>query len=154
MPRVRAIAHLERQGFFVFLSAYAQDGASRPQGYAHSRPMFPNYLFVRLDVSRDRWRSVHGTCGVIRLITHGETPQPIPVGIVEALQACISIDGTLNWMPLIKIGQAVCIADGPFADFVGMLEYLDAAGWLHVLLDMLGRSVSVALRCEALASAA
>ena len=136
------------------MSANAQDGAPRPQGNKFLAPLFPNYLFVRFDVSRDRWRSVNGTRGVIRLITQGETPQPVPVGIVEALQHCMSANGASSWAPSLKIGQTVRIADGPFVDFAGTLEYLDAAGRVRVLLDLLGRSVSVALRCEAVTPAA
>ena len=60
----------------------------------------------------------------------------------------------MEWTPMFKIGQAVRIADGPFADLVGKLEQLDVAGRVRVLLDLLGRSVSVALRCEALMAAA
>lgn len=60
----------------------------------------------------------------------------------------------MDWTPTFKIGQAVQIADGPFADFVGKLEHLDAAGRVRALLELFGRHVSVALRCEALIAAA
>jgi transcription antitermination factor NusG len=63
-------------------------------------------------------------------------------------------DGAIDWTPTFKIGQAVRIAEGPFAELLGTLEHLDAGGRVRVLLDLLGRSVSVALRCEALMSAA
>jgi transcription antitermination factor NusG len=49
--------------------------------------------------------------------------------------------------------HAARIADGQFAEFLGTLEYLDAAGRVRVLIDLLGRTVSVTLRCEALMSA-
>jgi len=117
-------------------------------------PLFPNYLFLHLDASRDLWRAVNGTRGVVRLISQGEMPQPLPHGVVEGLLAKTNGDGLMVWTPMFEIGQAVRIADGPFAELVGTLEYLDAAGRVRVLLDLLGRSVSVALRCEALIAAA
>ena len=43
---------------------------------------------------------------------------------------------------------------GPFADLVGTLQRLDGADRVHVLLDLLGRSVSTTLPYEALAPAA
>jgi len=113
-------------------------------------PLFPNYLFVRLDISRDQWRSVDGTRGVVRLLMRGETPQPVANEIVDGLQAQMRADGTIDWTPKFMIGGAVRIADGPFAEFLGTLESLDAAGRVRVLLEFLGRSVSVAMRCEAL----
>jgi transcription elongation factor/antiterminator RfaH len=150
----RAIFHLERQGYRVFCPRYrkvVRHARTRTNTLA---PLFPNHLFLKLDVSRDHWRAVNGTRGVVRLITQDETPQPDPRGIVEALQVQMRADDAMNWTPTFKIGQAVRIADGPFADFVGTLERLDAAGRVRVLLDLLGRSVSVVLRCEALMLAA
>lgn len=117
-------------------------------------PLCPNYLFLGLDASRDLWRTVNGTRGVVRLIAQGETPAPLPHGIVEDLLAKTNAGGVIDWMPTFKIGQAVRIADGLFADLVGTLEHLDAVGRVRVRLELLGRHVFVALRCEALMAAA
>ena len=51
-------------------------------------------------------------------------------------------------------GQSVRILSGPFADFVGTLEWLDDAGRVRVLLDMMGAAVPVALRHSAICPAA
>ena len=150
----RAMVHLEWQGNQVFCPRYRKTVRHARKAKSVLAPLFPNYLFLRLDVSRDQWHSVNGTRGVVRLFMQGETPQPVPHGIVEALQARMSADGAMEWEPTFKIGQAIRIADGPFANFVGTLEHLDAAGRVRVLVDLLGRSVCVALRCEALMPAA
>lgn len=150
----RAVSHLERQSYRIFCPRTRKTVRHARKATRTLAPLFHSYLFVWLDVSRDRWHSVNGTCGVIRLITQGETPQPVPVGIVEALQSRVGTDSAMNWAPSLRIGQAVRISDGPFVDFVGTLEHLDAAGQVRVLLDMLGRSNSVALRCEAFTPAA
>jgi transcriptional antiterminator RfaH len=150
----RAIFHLERQGYRVFCPRYAKTARHARKAKIVLAPLFPNYLFLQLHLGRDQWHSVNGTRGVARLIMQGETPQPVPQGIIEALQARMSVDGAINWDPTIKIGQSVRIADGPFADFMGTLAHLDAAGRVRVLLDLLGRSVPVALRCEQLLPAA
>jgi transcriptional antiterminator RfaH len=128
----RAISHLERQGHRIFCPRTHKTVRHARRAARSLAPLFPNYLFVRLDV------------------TQGETPQPVPAGIVEALQARMGADGAMDWTPAFKVGQPVRMADGPFADFVGTLEKLDAAGRVRVLLDLFGRSVSVALRCEPL----
>jgi len=150
----RAIIHLERQGYSVFCPRYRKTVRHARKAKSVLAPLFPNYLFLRLDASRDLWRAVNGTRGVVRLISQGETPQPLPHGVVEGLLAKTNTGGVMEWTPMFKIGQAVRIADGPFADLVGKLEQLDVAGRVRVLLDLLGRSVSVALRCEALMAAA
>lgn len=150
----RAIIHLQRQGFRIFCPRYRKTVRHARNAKSVLVPLFPNYLFLRLDTSRELWRAVNGTRGVARVISHGESPAPLPHGIVEDLLAKTGADGVMEWTPFFKIGQAVRIADGPFTDLVGKLEYLDAAGRVRVLLELLGRHVSVALRCEALMAAA
>ncbi len=150
----RAIFHLQRQGYRVFCPRYAKTARHARKAKIVHAPLFPNYLFLRLDIARDQWHSVNGTRGVVRLIMQGETPQPVPHGIIEALQARMRANGAIKWDPTFKIGQSVRIADGPFANFMGTLEHLDAEGRVRVLLDLLGRAVPVALRCEQLLPAA
>jgi transcriptional antiterminator RfaH len=150
----RAIAHLERQGYNVFCPRYRKTVRHARKVRSVLAPLFPNYLFLHLDASRDQCRAVNGTRGVARLISQGDTLQPLPQGAIEDLLARTDTDGVINWTPAFKIGQAVRIVEGPFADIVGTLENLDAAGRVRVLLDLLGRKVVVASRCEALVAAA
>ena len=116
--------------------------------------LFPGYLFVILDLERDRWLSVRSTVGVSRLITtQAGRPIPVPVGIVESLiqqsdRNLIRFDADL-----VK-GQNVRILSGPFFDFVGKLERLDGAERVRVLLEMMGTAVPVTLHRSALAPAA
>jgi transcriptional antiterminator RfaH len=150
----RAAAHLERQGYSVFCPRYRKTVRHARKAKSVLGPLFPNYLFLRFDPAHGAWRTVNGTRGVVRLISQGETPQPLPCGVVEDLLARTQAGGVMDWAPTFKIGQAVRIAEGPFVDLVGKLELLDATGRVRVLLDLLGRSVSVALRCDALMAAA
>ena len=108
---------------------------------------------MALDLERDRWLSVRSTVGVCGLFTQNGRPCPVPVGVVEALiersdGSVVRLDSSL-----VK-GQAVRILSGPFADFVGTLEQLDAAGRTRVLLNVMGASVPVALNRAVLAPAA
>ena len=116
--------------------------------------LFPRYLFIVLDLERDRWLSVRSTVGVSRLFTTQDgRPVPVPIGIVESLIA--HSDGNLTRLDsgLVK-GQHVRILCGPFANFVGTLERLDEAGRVQVLLEMMGTAVPVSLHRSALAPAA
>jgi transcriptional antiterminator RfaH len=147
----RAVLNLERQSFSVFcpwVHKTVRHARAVRKGLA---PLFPGYLFILLKISRDHWRSVNGTRGVVRLITQGDLPLAIPAGIVEALKARMDSEGALDWSSSLRVGQTVRVSEGPFADFVGTLEQLDTTGRVQVLLDLLGRSVPVFLRAGALA---
>jgi transcription elongation factor/antiterminator RfaH len=150
----RAVINLERQGYEVFcprLSRIVRH--ARKQTKKHF-PLFPCYLFLRLDITRDQWRSVGGTRGVVRLITLGDVPQAVPDGVVEELQARADSQGVIAWAPPLAVGQSVHILEGPFVNFVGRLEKLDGDGRARVLLELLGRSVPAHLHRADLTSAA
>jgi len=151
---VRATTHLRRQGYRVFCPCYRKIIHHARRRTIALQPLFPSYLFLQFDISRDRWRSVNGTRGVVRLLAHGEHPNPVPRGVVEPLQAHTGADGALDWAPSLEVGQIVRVAEGPFAELVGKLKRLDADGRVCVLLDLLGRSVPVSLHCGALDPAA
>jgi transcriptional antiterminator RfaH len=70
-------------------------------------------------------------------------PAAVPPGVIEALLARTGEAGTIDWSLSLSVGQAVRICDGPFTEFVGRLEHLDKAGRVRVLLDLMGRAVSV-----------
>ena len=150
---MRAVANLDRQGFQTFCPCVRHTVRHARKSTLTLLPLFPGYVFVQIDVSVDQWRSINGTRGVIRLITNGDDPVPVPVGIVEDIKRRISPDGAMDWTSTLKIGDQVKISDGPFAAFIGTLEKLDASGRVRVLLDLLGRSVSVSLPAEKIAPA-
>jgi transcriptional antiterminator RfaH len=149
----RACSHLERQGFRIFFPRIRKTVRHSRQARVTLAPLFPGYLFLQFD-GMNRWRSVNGTRGVVRILCQGDEPQPVPSGIVDALRARFDGDGIVNDTPEFKIGQDVRVAEGPFEDLVGTLEQFDGAGRVRVLLNLLGRSVAVRLRSDALVAVA
>ena len=141
-----AAANLERQGFPTFCPLTRKSRRHARRFESVLAPLFPRYIFVRLDLTSDRWRSVRSTRGVAHMIMQGEKPQPVAPGVVEVLQQRTSADGSIDFTRRLEIGQSVRIAHGPFAELIGTLEHLDSAGRVRVLLSLLGRSVSVALK--------
>ena len=141
----RALANLEKQSFPTFCPRVRKSRRHARRFESVLVPLFPRYIFVQLDLSCDRWRSVRSTRGVARMIMQGEAPQPVAPGVVEVLRKRTSVDGSVDFTHRLNIGQSVRIAHGPFADLIGTLEHLDSAGRVRVLLSLLGRSVSVAL---------
>jgi transcriptional antiterminator RfaH len=115
--------------------------------------LFSRYIFIKLDLERDRWLSVRSTIGVTDLFACSGRPVPVPIGIVESLMA--QSNGNLMRLDTgLVVGQSVRINLGPFADFVGTLARIGEAGRVRVLLEMMGTWVPVVLERSALSPAA
>src|SRR5215467_12917061 len=136
----KAELHLGAQGFRTFLPQIRKTIRHARQLRTVSAPLFPRYLFIILNLDRDRWLSVRSTVGVSSLVTCNSRPAPVPVGIVESLIG--QSDGDLiQFGASLTEGQSVRLLSGPFADFVGKIERLDDAGRVRVLLKMMGTAV-------------
>jgi transcription elongation factor/antiterminator RfaH len=138
-----AEGQLNNQGFETFLP-------KRAKTVRHARKLstvlagyFPSYLFVALDLGRDRWRSVNGTVCVSHLVAFGDRPSPVPGGIVEALIEASDHRGVVALGPDFEVGQRVRIVAGPFADQLATIDRLDDAGRVRLLLDIVGGQLPV-----------
>jgi transcriptional antiterminator RfaH len=150
----RAQLHLGAQGFRTHFPTIQRTIRHARQLRTVRAPLFPRYIFLILDLGRDRWLSVWGTVGVSSLYTCQDRPVAVPEGIVETLIENTDEANLALFSSGLMTGQSVRIVSGPFADFVGTLERLDAAGRVRVLLDMMGTAVPVALRRTAICPAA
>jgi transcription elongation factor/antiterminator RfaH len=150
----RAQLHLGVQGFRTHFPTIEKTIRHARQLRTVRAPLFPRYIFLILDLGRDRWRSVWGTAGVSSLYSCDDRPVPVPEGIVETLVTNSDEANLALFTSGMATGQSVRILSGPFANVVGRLERLDAAGRVRVLLDMMGTTVPVAVRRGAICPAA
>src|SRR5215467_10793809 len=109
-----AAAQLRNQGFKTFLPCQLKTRRHARRFDSVRRPLFPGYLFVQLDLSRDRWRCVNGTLGVARLVGHADLPSPAPVGSVEAIRAACDGFDVVHPCGDIALGESVRVTCGPF----------------------------------------
>ena len=75
----QATRQLDNQKFRVFVPRILKSRRHARKFETIRAPLFPRYIFIALDLGRDRWRSVNGTLGVDRLLTRGGEPEPVPV---------------------------------------------------------------------------
>ncbi|WP_141098312.1 transcription termination/antitermination protein NusG [Rhodoblastus acidophilus] len=141
----RAKFHLRQQSFRVFLPAISTAVRHARKTRVGKSALFPGYLFVALDLQRDRWRSINGTIGVSRVVMGRTSPSPVPQGVVESLINFVDEEGICRFDQGFELGQTVRVAAGPFADMVGTIIRLDARGRVRVLLSLLGGDVPTTL---------
>jgi transcription antitermination factor NusG len=140
-----ANVHLDAQSFRVFLPRFRKTVRHSRKVCETISPVFPGYIFVALDVERDRWRSINGTFGVARLLSAEGRPVPVPRGVVEAFVLRLDEVGLLRFDLGLRPGQSVSVVAGPFAQSLGVLQRLDSRGRVRVLLEIMGGAVSVAM---------
>lgn len=156
-PRAEALAEreLKRQGFHVFLPLYLKRRRHARRQTVGPAPLFPGYIFVSIGAAQ-RWRSINGTFGVIRLLTTADQPAPIAKVIVDGLLDRRNEQGFIPLSPGKRLvrGDKVRIASGSFVDALGLFEEFKDGDRVTILLDLLGRQVRVVLDGEKVEKAA
>ncbi|HWP58301.1 MAG TPA: transcription termination/antitermination NusG family protein [Candidatus Acidoferrales bacterium] len=138
--------HLRLKGIETFFPRLQLPGASDDR--RRIVPLFPNYLFVRVDLNRE-YQYVLWSPGVKRLVTFGDTPVPLDECVVDFLRQEADSQGVIKARSQLRRGQAVEIRGGPFDGLLGIIEDPpDDRGRVKVLLKLLSRQVSVKLRVE------
>lgn len=150
---VQAGVNLGNQGFQSFLPRIRKTVRHARRSRTALAPLFPRYLFVSLDLGRERWRSVNGTFGVSRLVSHGTWPAPVPHGLVEELMAITEQVGAIDLRNALTPGESVRFLSGPFAETIGRLVALNDTGRARVLLELLGSEREISVAAEILAPA-
>ncbi|MGH6836902.1 MAG: transcription termination/antitermination protein NusG [Methylocella sp.] len=152
LPRreVSTETQLLAQGFRVFLPRMTRTVRHARRLRTLDAPVFPRYLFIVLDLHKDRWRSVNGTVGVASLIMARDMPEPVPQGVVEELLAYTDATGVVRFDRDLREGQSIRVTTGLFVHALGRLEHLAANGRARVLLDIMGGNVPALIDRSAL----
>ena len=117
------------------------------------RKLYPGYIFIQMKLYDEEkrllptpWDFVRNTQGIIGFLG-GERPIATPTEEIAAIKAQIT-EAEESEKPKVnfEIGEVVKINDGPFQNYNGAVEEIDAeAGKLKVTIDIFGRSTPVEL---------
>ena len=152
----KAMFHLERQGFGVYLPRYLRRVSHARKVSWQPRPLFPTYLFVTTSPAQQRWRSINSTVGISHLICDERGPVPVPQGVVEEIQENEDARGlvlTGRKIPFEK-GTEVQIMAGAFAEHTGLFESATDDERVVILLNLLGRQVKTHVSQDAITAVA
>ena len=128
--------HLRNRGVEVFFPQLVLPAYTGARGTV---PLFPNYLFVRVDLAR-QFNDVMWAPGVTRFVGTSGAPAALADDVVAFLRRNASPDGRIQGRSALAKGQEVEIVDGPFAGLVGLIERPpDARGRIRVLMRLLNR---------------
>lgn len=107
--------------------------------------IFPGYLLIRMVLADDSWLAVRTTPGITSFVGIGNRPTPLPDKEVEAILKFMKMEAP-KFKTKFSVGEAVKIADGPFAEFLGTVNDIDQKrGKIKVLVSIFGRETPVEL---------
>jgi transcriptional antiterminator RfaH len=157
-PRQEAIAeeNLLRQGFHVYLPRIRIRHRRRGQWLDLVEPLFPRYVFIRIDPRQRSLAPVRSTRGAVGLVRFGGQPAIVPDVVMNALSQREDAASGLHQdqRPLFSAGEAVKFVDGPLAGMEGVFTQQDGEKRVIVLLELLGKANKVKVDRDWVARAA
>jgi transcriptional antiterminator NusG len=117
------------------------------------RKLYPGYIFIDMQLYDEEqrllappWDFIRNTQGIIGFLG-GERPIATPAADIDVIKAQVA-DSEETEKPKVnfEVGEEVKINDGPFQNYNGAVEEMDAeSGKLKVTIDIFGRSTPVEL---------
>jgi transcriptional antiterminator NusG len=109
------------------------------------KKVFPGYVLVRMILTDHSWHVVRNTPGVTGFVGSGTKPTPLMEDEVKQILKAMRREA-----PKVKVsfsrGERVKVIDGPFTDFTGVVDDINAEkGKVRVLVSFFGRETPVEL---------
>ncbi len=110
-----------------------------------TKKILAGYVLVQMKMSDQSWNVVRNTPGVTGFVGTGNKPVPLREEEVDQILKQMTAEA-----PKVKIGfrkgQSIRVTDGPFIDFVGVVDDISPGkGKVKVLLSLFGRETPVEL---------
>jgi transcription antitermination factor NusG len=136
---------LQEKDITAFLPQIIVPSKRKDRKVLIKRPLFPNYLFIKLDQIHETWMKVFRTPGLVKICGNGR-PMPIPNEDIESIKIFISSERNLYPLSYLKKGSKVQVISGPLCGAIGVLVKEDhKRRRLVVSIDLMGQSVAATL---------
>src|ERR1035437_3674287 len=135
------------KGYEVFLPLYRSRRRWSDRVRKLDLPLFPGYLFCRLDV-HDRLLPILTTPGVVAIVGAGKVPIPVFDEEIATIRAVLGSGLAAQPCPFLNLGTGVYIERGPLAGIEGIVTNLDKKYRLVISVTLLQQSVTVEIDRE------
>ena len=115
------------------------------QRHTVTKKILPGYVLVQMKMSDQSWNIVRNTPGVTGFVSSENKPVPLQEEEVSRILKQMEAEA-----PRVKVGfrkgQSIRVIDGPFIDFMGIVDEINPdRGKVKVLLFLFGRETPVEL---------
>lgn len=133
--------YLEGRGFECFLPLYKSKRRWSDRVKEVEQPLFPGYLFCRLDLCNRG--PLLMTPGVQQIVGVGRTPMPVEESEMESIRQVLSSGlPSLPW-PYMHVGERVRVNYGSLVNLEGILVNFKGSNRVVLSVTMLQRSVAL-----------
>lgn len=139
----KAVKNLNQQGFDTFLPIHDVTVSVNSRFRNITKPLFSGYMFVSFNKTNTQWNKINSTYGVSRLITYNSELRSVPADLINNLRNRCDLSGKLLPAEKLREGDQVKVLNGPFTNFVAVVETLEADQRTWILLDLMGRKTKI-----------
>jgi transcriptional antiterminator RfaH len=132
-----ALDNLTRQNYQCYLPLINKEKISQGKKILTKEPMFPRYLFVRLNNDGlQNWSPIRSTKGVVKLVSFGNVPAAINDEAINNLRQ--NIDKHLIFKAFLE-GDIVEIVRGPFKGLEAVFKAYNGQERAILLLNFMAK---------------
>jgi len=105
-------------------------------------PLFPGYLFTRINILDD-FTKVITSKGVVKILGTNGTPIPIPTDEIDSVKTLLKSGLKYDPYPFLKSGMKVQVIRGPLQGIIGKINERLGKYKLLISIELIKRSISV-----------
>ena len=134
---------LVKKSFEIFLPKILVKSRRRDRRLMIRTPLFPGYLFLKIDLQSPEYIEILRTGGAVRLIGNKEGPIPVATDTIESLKIMVAGDNKVFTGTRFKKGDLVTVVCGPFAGLTGIFVQYRGKGRVVVTIKALRQFAAV-----------
>lgn len=147
-PQKESIAeqNLKQQGFQSFVPRFEKIKRHARREEKVLAPLFPRYIFIEVDLEKDRWSAINSTRGISTLLYSSENkPALVPSQVIENLKNQQNEQGTvsLSTLTVFESGETVRVLEGAFADHEARYQKMKDGERVELLLNFMQREMKI-----------
>ena len=139
-------SRLRDEGVQEYLPVYCASTEVRGHKVSLSLPLFPGYVFCRLDLNTGP--RLYNISGVIRILSYGKQPTALADSEIETVRRLAESSLQIEPHPCLAVGDKIHLVGGPLSGISGTLLRFGKKSKLVVSLPLLRRALAVTVPSE------
>jgi transcriptional antiterminator RfaH len=138
----RAVMHLANQGVEAFFPQAEFQKIQRGKRVLVVEPLFPNYVFAKLDYERHNFTTIRSTRGVIGFVRKGREPQVVSSALIQQIQS-LDVNSTVVDKNVPQAGDAVLINHPQYNNIRAIYQEAKGDQRAILLLELINKPVEI-----------